>query len=117
MEVLPRIDTEKERRSKVKNKGVELEILDPTGASEITHLHAPRLSDLRGKTICELSNGLWEIHRIFPLIRELLQKQFPDIKIIPYTEFPEWKGGIDDEKIAALVKEKGGHAVITGIAG
>ena len=96
---------------------VELEVLDPTGAREITSLHAPRLTDLNGKTICELSNGLWEHHRIFPLIRELLKKQFPDVKIIPYTEFPVGKGGIDDEKIADAVKEKGGEAVITGIAG
>jgi hypothetical protein len=101
----------------MKNKGVELEVFDPTGAGEVTHLHAPRLSDLNGKTICELSNGLWEAHRIFPLIRELLTKQFPDVKIIPYTEFPVGKGGIDDEKIAEMVKKKGGHAVITGTAG
>jgi hypothetical protein len=101
----------------MKNKGVGLEVFDPTGAAEVTYLHAPRLSDLNGKTICELSNGLWEAHRILPLIRELLTKQFPEVKIIPYTEFPVGKGGIDNEKIAEMVKKKGGHAVITGTAG
>ena len=101
----------------MKNQGIELEVLDPSGAREVTNLHASRLRDLNGKTICELSNGLWEAHRTFPLIRELLKKQFPDVRIIPYTEFPVGKWGIEDEKIAEMVKKKGGHAVITGNAG
>ena len=100
----------------MKNRGVELEVLNPTGAREVSNVHAPRLPDLNGKTICELSNGIWEMHRTFPLIRELLQKRFPAVKIIPYTEFPVGTRNIDDERIAAMVKAKGGHAVITGNA-
>lgn len=65
---------------------VTLEVYDATGAFEITKLHAPRLPDLNGKTICEISNNQWEARRTFPLIRELLQKQFPTAKIIPYDE-------------------------------
>ena len=100
---------------------VTLELYDPTGAVEVTQLHAPRLADLHGKTICELSDGTWEDHRTFPLIRELLQKQFPTAKFIPYTEFPHGSGStgylIDDDKVAEMVKKKGCQAVITGNAG
>ncbi len=63
--------------------GASLEVYDPTGTIEMTELYAPRLADLSGKTICELSDLTWEDHRTFPLIRELLQKRFPDVKIIP----------------------------------
>jgi len=100
---------------------VTLELYDPTGAVEVTQLHAPRLADLNGKTICELSDGTWEDHRTFPLIRELLQKQFPTAKFIPYTEFPHGSGPagylMDDDKVADMVKKRGCQAVITGNAG
>lgn len=49
---------------------------------------APRLPDLNGKTICEVSNGLFKGESTFPKIRGLLKKQYPDVKIIPYTKFP-----------------------------
>ncbi len=45
---------------------VSLEVYDPTGAVEITELYAPRLNDLNGKTICELSDRVWEDYRTFP---------------------------------------------------
>ncbi len=60
---------------------------------QVTPLHAPRLADLNGKTICELSNDNWEWQRTFPVIRELLQRQFPTAKIIPYTELRPDKRG------------------------
>jgi hypothetical protein len=47
----------------------------------------------------------------------LLQKRFPDVKIIPYTEFPVGTRGIDDDKIGEIVKGRGCQAVITGNAG
>lgn len=96
---------------------VLLEVSDPTGAIEVNELHAPRLADLNGKTICELSNGSWGHERTFPLIRKLLQKRFPNIEIIPYTEFPVGSFSIDVENIGNIVKEKGGQAVILGNAG
>ena len=100
----------------MKEGGIALEVLNPTGAQEITALHAPRLSNLRGKTIGELSNGIWETHRTLPFIRELLQQRFPDVKIIPYTEFPVGTRGIDDDRIGEVVKERGCDAVILGNA-
>ena len=95
---------------------VTLETPDPRGAIEVTQLHAPRLANLSGKTICELSNGSWEHARTFPVIRKLLQQRYPDIKIIPYTEFPVGSAGIDVEDIGKMVQEKGGQAVIIGNA-
>jgi len=90
---------------------VVLKVFDPTGSVEVTQLHAPRLDDLNGKTICELGNGKWEDHRIFPVVRELLVKRYPDIKIIPYTEFT-YGYDIDDDQVAAMVKDKGAQGVI-----
>ena len=96
---------------------VTLKVYNPAGAYEITQLHAHRLLDLRGKTICELSNGVWEDLRTFSLIRELLQKRFPDAKFIPFTEFPIGTEQIDKESTVDMVVKKGCHAVITGNAG
>ena len=96
---------------------VTLELFDPTGAIEISELHAPRLDTLEGKTICEVSDGMWEAARMSPLIRELLQKQFPTAKFIPSTEFPVGISQIDIDNIGDLVKAKGCDAVIVGNAG
>ena len=96
---------------------VTIEVYSPTGAIEVTQLFSPRLSDLHGKTICELSNDSWEAQRTFPIIRELLQRQFPTAKIIPYTEFVRGKSELENaEDIGDIVVKKGGQAVITGNA-
>jgi hypothetical protein len=98
---------------------VELKVYDPSGAREVSVLHAPRLNTLEGKTICELSNDGWEYERTFSLMRDLLQRQYPTLKIIPYTEFPRGRGAgeIDDDKTAKIVKDKRCDAVIVGNAG
>jgi hypothetical protein len=93
-----------------------LEVYDPTGAMEITEVHAPRLDTLDGKTICELSNDSWQAYRVLPEIRRLLQKRFPTAKFIPYTEFPMGNERMDTEKAAELVARAGAHAVIIGNA-
>jgi hypothetical protein len=92
---------------------------DPSGAFEVTQLHAPRLADLHGKTICELSNYSWEADRTLSVIRELLQRQFPTAEIIPYTEFFNTHGPRELEMqnlIPELLHQKGCHAVISGNA-
>ena len=91
-----------------------LEVYNPAGTTEVANVHAPRLDTLSGKTICELSDGIWEHARTFPVIRELLQKRFPDARIIPYTEFPV--GEIDVEGIGEAVKDRGCDCVIVGNA-
>lgn len=100
---------------KIQNSPPFVEVYDPTGAIEATESHAPRLEGLNGKTICELSDRVWEDNRTFPLIRELLQKRFSDMEIVPYTQFPNVYGIKDDVLIKAL-KEKGCDAVIVGNA-
>ncbi len=94
---------------------VILEVFNPSGAVEVSQRFASRLADLDGKTVCMLWNGLWEGDRIFPLIGELLQKRYPTVKVIPYTELPV--GAIDTPEVSKIVKEKGAQAVIVGSAG
>jgi hypothetical protein len=94
---------------------VAIEVYNPTGAvQEVTNIHAERPADLAGKTVGELSNGWWEANRTFPLIRELLQKQVPRVKIIPYTALPFGSRLMDVEDIGDIVKGKGCQAVIVG---
>ncbi len=67
---------------------VKLEVLDPSGAFEVTTLNAKRLAALDGKTIAFLSDDEWQSWRTFPLLADLLKKQFPTIKIIDWKEYP-----------------------------
>jgi hypothetical protein len=94
-----------------------MEVYNPTGAVEITELHAPRLDSLAGKTICELSNDTWQAHRVLPEIRRLLQERYPTARFIPFTEFPKGNEGIDNEKTAELAAGRGCQAAIIGNAG
>ena len=97
---------------------VTLEVLDPTGAIEVTNLFAARVADLNGKTICELSNDSWEANRTFPAIRELLNRQYPTAKIIPYTEFAYGNVQLESAKdIGDIAVKKGCQAAIVGNAG
>ena len=101
---------------------MKIEVFDPSGFSESmeTSYYATRLTDLKGKTIGEISNGEhggWEVDRTFPMIRQLLEKRFPDIKVIPYTEFPSGVKGIDVDNIGDIVAASGCDAVIGGNAG
>jgi ABC-type amino acid transport substrate-binding protein len=113
-----RTDISTERSPGVESAEAEgLEVFDPTGAFEITRLHAPRLADLHGKTICEISNSIWETDRTFPLIREELKKRFPTVRIVPYQEFVGTRAQCEDlEYVARMVKEKACDAVIAGNA-
>jgi len=97
-------------------KMVTLSVFNPGGNVEAAKSHAPRLSELNGKTICELSDGAWGDNRTFPLIRELLQKQFPTVKIIPYTQFPVGGDKFDIDEIGKIMKDKGCQAAIIGNA-
>jgi hypothetical protein len=94
---------------------MKLEVFVPTGSGRDSNKYpyARRLADLKGKTIGEISNRLWESDRIFPLIRELLTQRFPGIRFVPYTEFPSGADSItDNEELAELVLAKGCDAMI-----
>jgi hypothetical protein len=92
-----------------------MEVYDPTGMVQTTEDYAPRLPDLNGKTICELSDYIWESKRIFPAIRERLKERFPGAKIIPYTEFPTTMR-FEPESLLKMIREKGCDAAIIGNA-
>lgn len=96
---------------------VTLSVYNPTGASELTQTFAPRLSDLNGKTICEVTIGMWEADRTFPLIRGLLQKQFPTVKMVTFDQLPHLSETRDVAGLEDAVKKAGCQAVILGNAG
>ena len=82
---------------------------------------APRLDTLEGKTVAEIWNGVFKGDVTFPIMRALLKERYPGVRIVPYTEFP-YVPGTDNparqralaQEIAALVKQKGCDAVISG---
>lgn len=108
------------------------EVVRPTSEDErkIAGI-APRLSDLKGKTIGELSSNIYNAHISFPIIREMLKERYPDLKIITYAEInaclPQstivtYSGDVEEqaEKERAIVKiarEKGIEGLIIGNGG
>ena len=108
------------------NKQVH-EVVSPRGKAVVTEKQgpAPRLDTLEGKTVCEIWNASFAGDVTFPIIEKMLRERYPDVKVIPYTEFP-WttidslRGPIKAKMLgtvrAALV-EKGCDAVITGNGG
>ena len=97
-------------------------VVSPVGADVVKPVRAARrLDSLEGKTIGEIWNGVFKGDITFPIIRKLLKEKYPELKIIPYTEFPH--APISDNPtqqreharhLAALAKEKGCDAVISG---
>ncbi len=96
---------------------VTLKVYNPNGSFEVTQVHAPRLDTLHGKTICEVSNNSWDDYRTFPFIRDLLQKQYPTAKFVPYTELPMLNMQVDIPDLEKAIKAKGCQGAIVGNAG
>ena len=85
---------------------------------------SPHLDTLDGKTIGEVYNNHFKGELMFQTYRRLFKEKFKDVKIIPYDEFPIVYVGGDPEsqkkiakEIAAIAREKGCHAIITGNGG
>ena len=91
-----------------------LEVFDPSGATEITRLHAPRLDRLEGKTIAMLSNDMWQAHRMLPALREMMEAR--GIRVIPETEFPMGNVLIDRDETVDQVVASGADGVLIGNA-
>ncbi|MFC1971523.1 hypothetical protein ACFLV0_06335 [Chloroflexota bacterium] len=67
---------------------MQYEVVSPLGQTVIEARPVPRHYDtLNGKTVCEVWNGGFRGHVVLPIVREMLKKKFPDVKVIPYTEF------------------------------
>jgi hypothetical protein len=95
---------------------ITLEFYDPSGAVEVTQPHAPRLASLHGKRIGLLSNNQWPAYRTIPLIKTMLEEDFPDSEILPPDSFPQGVAAIASEETALQLKTSGIDAVIIGNA-
>lgn len=95
---------------------VKLKFYDPSGALEVTQPHAPRLASLAGKRIGFVSNEQWQAFRMLPLLKEMLEADFPGIEVLPVDAFPQGNALIGTAETAALVKKSGVDAVIVANA-
>lgn len=82
------------------------------------------IESLEGKTIGEVYNNHFRGELMFQTYRRLFQERYPGIRIIPFDQFPIVYVGGDAASqkktaraIAALAKEKGCDAIITGNGG
>jgi len=99
-----------------------LSVVSPVGLPDVAPGRAARrLGELNGATLGEIWNGVFKGSTTFPLIRKLLQDRYPRLTIIPYTEFPHLPGSDHPAEqwqraraVAALARDKGCDAVITG---
>ena len=95
---------------------VTLEFHDPCGRLETRQPHAARVASLAGKRIGFVSNEQWQAYRMLPLLKSLLEADFPDIEVLPIDAFPQGNALIGSEETAALVKQSGVDAVVIGNA-
>ena len=80
---------------------VTLEFHDPSGALEVTQPLAPRLESLDGKRIGFVSNEQWQAYRMLPMLKEMLEQDFPGIEVLPIDAFPQGNALIGTEETAA----------------
>jgi hypothetical protein len=95
---------------------VSLEFFDPSGNIEVSQQHAPRLESLAGKRMALLSNDQWQAYRTLPLLKSMMEEDFPTSTILPIDAFPQGIGPVASEKTAKLVKDRGVDAVLIGNA-
>ena len=95
---------------------LNIEVFDPCGATEVTALHAARLSSLEGKTVAFLTNDMWQAHRMLPMVRELLSEKVSDITFLDEHQFPVGNTLIDSESTVDQVEAAGANAVVIGNA-
>lgn len=95
---------------------MRLEFHDPSGAITATESYARRLDALAGKRIGFLSNEQWQAYRTLPLLKALLEADFPGVEVLPIDTFPQGNANIATEETAELVKRSGVDAVVIGNA-
>lgn len=93
-----------------------LEFYDPSGVLEVTQPFAPRLASLEGKRIGFVSNEQWQAYRMLPLLKEMLEQDFPGVDVLPIDAYPQGNVLIGNEETARLVKQSGVDAIIVGNA-
>ena len=95
---------------------VRLEFHDPSGVLDAATPHAPRLASLAGKRIGMLSNGQWQAFRMLPMLKSMLEADFPGIEVVSEEHYPQGNAFIGGEDVALQVKQSGVDAVIVGNA-
>lgn len=80
---------------------------------------APRLQEIKGKTVAFLWDELFRGDMIFGMIKDELSKRYPGMKFIDWEVFGSTHGDHEKEALAALprkFKDLGVDAVISGMA-
>src|SRR3984957_10807209 len=95
---------------------IELEFYDPSGGLEITQHFAPPLPSLNAKRIGMLSNDQWQAHRTLPMLKSLMETDFPGIEVLPIDTFPQGEHAVGAESTIRQVKESGVDAMVIGNA-
>lgn len=103
----------------------EYKVVSPIGDSTVKMTPmAPRVGTLAGKTICMVWNSAFKADVTLPAIGEALKKQYPGVKIVPYTDMPvaflpEPPGTPrkESDELQSIFKEAGCNAVISGNGG
>jgi hypothetical protein len=95
---------------------MRIEFHDPSGTLAVSQPHAARVGSLDGKTIGFLSNEQWQAHRMLPLLRSLIESDFPAARVLPIDAFPQGNAEIPKDTTCALVQQTGVDAVIIGNA-
>ena len=79
-----------------------------------------RITDLTGKTICELSDFRFKAPEVFPLVEEFISKRYRDVKFITYENFGDINGLNEAQVVAGLpemLRKYNCDAVIAGVGG
>ena len=100
-------------------------VVSPIGESTVRMTTmAPRMDTIADKTVCMVWNNAFRAEVTLPAIGEALKKQYPGIKIVPYTDMPdaflpEPPGDLqkESEALQAAFKAQGCNAVISGNGG
>ena len=78
--------------------------------------HAARVGTLDGKTIGFLTNEQWQAHRMLPLLKSLIESDFPGARVLPIDAFAQGNAEIPKDSTCVQVREAGVDAVIIGNA-
>jgi hypothetical protein len=95
---------------------VDLEFYDPSGRLDITEQFAQRLPSLHAKRIGILSNDQWQAHRTLPVLKGLMESDFPGIEVLPIDTFPQGEHAVGADSTIQQVKESGVDGMIIGNA-